>query len=150
MNTNQQEPSYNVHLRKAKKAINFILLLSLFSLSAILISERFTQSSFIQLTTIFGLFLSARYLFKYPFGAVVILGIFLLFYIYGWFNLLSQKFISSSSGIEDGYNMVFYVILVFRGIVTLVVMGGFYYATKGMIEKEQFEKKHGTLDEDEM
>lgn len=149
MNTNQQEASYYVHLRKAKKAINFILSLSLVVAVASLIPGRITQSFFVQLVIIFSLYFSARFIFQYPIIGVILLGMMMIFYLVGWFDLLSGKHIPISFGIGSA-SFIYYFILAFRGFTTLIIIGGFYFAIKGMIEKEHYEKKHGTLDEEEI
>lgn len=148
MNTYKQEASYYVHLRKAKKSINFILSVSLFIIVASLIPGRITQTFFVQLAVIISLYLSGQLIFKHPIIGVVLLGGMILFYMVGWYDLLSGNHIPISFGIGST-SFIYSFILLFRGFTTLVIIGGFYFAVKGMIEKEQFEKTHGTLDEDE-
>lgn len=149
MNTYKQEATYYVHLRKAKKAINFILSISLFIIFASLIPGRITQAFFVQLAIIVSFYFAGQMIFKYPIIGVVLLGGMILFYLVGWYDLLSGKHIPISFGIGS-QSFIYFFILLFRGFTTLIIIGGFYFAVKGMIEKEQYEKTHGTLDEDEI
>lgn len=150
MNNNQQEATHNVHLKKAKRSINFILFVSLFLLLFSVIVGEVNLSLSIQLSIVIGLLLSSSYLFKFPLIAVVFLGLFLVYFLYVWYEVLTLRFDPENDELNSGYNMVFNILLVFRGFITLVLFGGFYYAVKGMIEKDQFEKNHGTLDEDQI
>lgn len=145
MNNYEQEESYKVHLSKAKKAINFILVLFFITLLPVLFSDKIEQIFNIQFASFVALFISARYIFKYPIFAVITLGIMILFYFHGWFN-----FIFKSNFGPETVGFLFYFILILRILTTFIIIRGFYAAIKGMIGKEQLEKKHHTLDEDEL
>ncbi|MFK7775052.1 MAG: hypothetical protein AB8F94_23125 [Saprospiraceae bacterium] len=149
MSTNQQTPVYNVHLKKAKNAINFVLVLFFFILLPVVFEEKFEQLFLLQGTLFLALFISARTIYKYPILAVITLGIMILFYLHGWYNFITQINLPNNAGF-DVKDFLFYLILFLRIFTTTIVMRGFYFAIKGMIGKEQLEKRYETLDEDEM
>ena len=147
MNINKQETAYNVHLRKAKRAINFIFILLLISLLPTLSSSNFDSYFFISAISFVALFISSRSIYKYPVFAVISLGFMILFYLYSLYSFL---YVANSTSSINTKSFLFYFILTIRTFVTLIVIQGFLSAIKGMIGKEQFEKKYETLDEDEM
>jgi len=145
MNNYEQEPSFEIHLKKAKKVINFLLVLFFITLLPTIAFGKLGQLNYINVTSFVVLIISSRIIFKYPFFAVITLGFMVLFYLHGWYNFLYK-----TNLISEPRDFLLYFILIFRIFATLIVFRGFYLAIKGMNAKEHFEKTHGTLDEYEI
>ena len=84
---------------------------------------------------------------KIPIVGVMVLGVVALSYLWGWYVWLFGSRIAF--GVITS-NIFLYIILAFRFFITCIAVAGFYFAVKGMMAKEQFEKKYETLDEDEL
>jgi hypothetical protein len=147
MTSNKQHWAVEVQLEKAKRAINFLFVLSLIAVFGVYSSIGFENLTFIQITISIILFIASRIIYEQPIFAVVVLAIVVLFYMYGWVLFLFDS--PDSFGI-DASNMIGIAIIFYRFFITGVAIGGLYFAIKGLNGKEHFEKNHGTLDEDEM
>ena len=147
MSQNKQHWLIDVHLRKAKRAINLLFVLSLLATFGFYSAIGLETQTFIQITISIILFVASRIIYDQPILGVVILTIVVLFYMYGWVLFLFDS--PDSFGI-DSSNMIGIGIMFYRFFITGVAIGGLYFAIKGMKGKEYFEKSHGTLDEDEM
>ncbi len=147
MTSNKQLWAVDVQLEKAKKAIKFLMVLSLIASYGMYSAVGWETPIFIQLAVTAVLFISDQVIFKYPFFAVVVLAVVVLFYLWGWLGFLTGS--PYSFGI-DASNFFGIAIMFYRLFITGVAIGGLYFAIKGMNAKEHFEKKIGTLDEDEM
>lgn len=149
MDNSQQRGSHLVHLKKAKKGIDFMLFWSVLVLITLLLFSSFSSSFFIQLVMVIGLVLASQLIYIYPIIGTIVLGGIMISYLHGWYKIISGQILPMAFGLDSG-NLTYYLILIFRSMITLILTYGLYYSIKGMIEKEQFEKSLGTLDEEEL
>lgn len=147
MSVNKQHWEIEVHLEKAKRAINLLFVLSLIAAFGVYSSIGFETQTIIQFTITAILLVASRIIYEHPIFAVLVLTVVVLFYMVGWVAFLFD--VPNSFGI-DSSNMIGIAIIFYRFFITGVAIGGLYFAIKGMNAKEQLEKSHGTLDEDEM
>lgn len=147
MAVNKQRWAVDVHLEKAKRAINLLFVLSLIASFGIYSSIGFETPTIIQFTITGILLIASLIIYDYPAFGVLVMTAVVLFYLYGWALFVFGS--PNSFGI-DASNLIGIVIMFYRIFITGVAIGGLYFAIKGMNAKEYLEKSHGTLDEDEI
>lgn len=147
MSQNKQHWLIDVHLRKAKRAINLLFVLSLLATFGFYSAIGLETQTLIQITISVILFSASLNIYEHPIWGVVVLVIVVLFYLYSWSLFL---FDSPNYFRIDSSNIIEIMVIFYRLFITAVAVGGLYFAIKGMKGKEYFEKSHSTLDEDEM